>query len=61
MDNAEIIRNERDTYSFNENVKYACKNNGERVFTINCGQSGWTGMQNCSGKNRKVQQIVNIS
>ncbi|XP_037625434.1 complement factor H-like [Sebastes umbrosus] len=48
IDNAQIRRNEKETYSYNENAQYACKNNVERVFTITCGQSGWTGIQNCS-------------
>ncbi|XP_074491206.1 complement factor H-like isoform X2 [Sebastes fasciatus] len=48
INNAQILRNEKETYSYNENAQYACKNNVERVFTINCGQSGWTGIQNCS-------------
>ncbi|XP_037626131.1 complement factor H-like [Sebastes umbrosus] len=60
INNAQILRNEKETYSYNENAQYACKNNGERVFTITCGQSGWTGIQNCSGKNRKVQQITDM-
>ncbi|XP_074491200.1 complement factor H-like isoform X2 [Sebastes fasciatus] len=48
IDNAQILGHEKGTYMYDENAQYACKNNDGRRFTITCGQSGWTGIQNCS-------------
>ncbi|XP_049911018.1 sushi, von Willebrand factor type A, EGF and pentraxin domain-containing protein 1-like isoform X2 [Epinephelus moara] len=48
IDHADITRNEKETYSHNERVHYACTHEGGKVFTVTCEQSVWTGVQKCA-------------
>ncbi|XP_028442492.1 complement factor H isoform X2 [Perca flavescens] len=46
IDNAVITGKEKERYSQNEKVQYACTNREQ--FTVTCGQSGWTGIKSCT-------------
>ncbi|XP_049443566.1 complement factor H-like isoform X17 [Epinephelus fuscoguttatus] len=48
IDHAYITRNEKETYSHNERVQYACTHERGKVFTTTCEQSVWTGAQKCA-------------
>ncbi|XP_054645337.1 complement factor H-like isoform X2 [Dunckerocampus dactyliophorus] len=45
---ADIVRNKKDFYNHGERVRYACKNDADRQFTVTCEFGLWTGIQNCS-------------
>ncbi|XP_061153328.1 complement factor H [Syngnathus typhle] len=48
LSNANIIRNQKVFYDRGDRVQYACANDADRRFTIECDFDGWTGIQNCS-------------
>ncbi|KAF7648104.1 hypothetical protein LDENG_00161550, partial [Lucifuga dentata] len=48
IDDAHIVYNDKATYRHNERVQYACINRGERLFSIRCETTGWTGIQSCT-------------
>ncbi|KAK5869526.1 hypothetical protein PBY51_024235 [Eleginops maclovinus] len=48
IDYADIIGVAKETYRQNERIRYACKNNVERLFTVTCKENGWTGIESCS-------------
>lgn len=57
IDDAYIIRNNRESYSHNDRVRYACRDDSERRFTVTCNQGVWTGIESCTGKNIQLKQI----
>ncbi|KAL7396850.1 hypothetical protein ABVT39_012608 [Epinephelus coioides] len=48
IDHADITHNEKETYSHNERVHYACTHERGKIFTVTCEQSVWTGVQKCA-------------
>nr|XP_019960470.1 PREDICTED: complement factor H-like [Paralichthys olivaceus] len=48
ISDADIVSNDRESYSHNEQVQYMCRKNNRR-FTIVCENGVWTGIENCSG------------
>ncbi|XP_034002044.1 complement factor H-like [Trematomus bernacchii] len=48
IDGANFIGVVRESYSLNDRIRYACKNNVEIIVTITCEENGWNGIQSCS-------------
>ncbi|XP_076010562.1 complement factor H-like isoform X4 [Genypterus blacodes] len=47
--NAEITANDKDTYSYNDQVSYSCKAGFTGQFTLTCKERGWEGNPHCEG------------
>ncbi|XP_076010560.1 complement receptor type 1-like isoform X2 [Genypterus blacodes] len=48
--NAEITANDKDTYSYNDQVRYSCKAGFTGQFTLTCKERGWEGNPRCEEK-----------
>ncbi|XP_028442500.1 complement factor H-related protein 3-like isoform X2 [Perca flavescens] len=46
---ADIVLNNKQRYSYNEQVGYRCKDGYQEEFTLTCGGDGWIGRSTCKG------------
>ncbi|XP_054459524.1 complement factor H-like isoform X2 [Anoplopoma fimbria] len=54
---ADIARNDRNIYRYDDRVDYICKNGYEGEFTLTCGETGWIGDAKCIGRQCKRPHI----
>ncbi|KAM7011939.1 complement factor H-like [Tautogolabrus adspersus] len=57
--NADIVTNDKQTYNYNQKVRYVCKDGYEGQFTLTCGDNRWTGNARCTEAGCKKHPINN--
>uniref|UniRef100_UPI0037E938B2 complement factor H-like n=1 Tax=Semicossyphus pulcher TaxID=241346 RepID=UPI0037E938B2 len=50
IENADIVGEDKQTYKYREQARYACKDGYEGQVTLTCGRNGWTGRSSCTEK-----------
>ncbi|XP_030289709.1 complement factor H-like isoform X1 [Sparus aurata] len=50
IQDADIIHNEKESYSDKEQVQFECKNGLEKRFTVTCEQGNWIEIQSCAAE-----------